>query len=409
VDKAHYLQLLAQDSTWLQRKRERYDIQSSRDQISLKRYDSTKELLLSVEELLGEGKAKSGSNGVPFYYLPAEHDIRLPEVTYYLHDHLGNMRVTYSIPCAGGAPVPTLLHAADYYPYGAILREFVNSGGPEKYLTTHHERDVETGLDYRGARYYDSDVARFLSVDALAGLAPSWTPYRYAFNNPISYSDPTGNFESTHTDKDGNVVAVYNDGDNGVYKHDDLSSWDQKSTLSRSGSGVSHMGETKYWDEFGGHAGKTRILFGQSWEPVLDEAVRGGSPGGLIPISRELRGGGDLDLKARAGLAGTGRLLEGKYASVRSAGNYLAGYFAGLMGAEFETFQKLAGALHVQESRGQQLTYDQKVEIVMTGKAYGPAPEYGEIPYQYRMSRSGFDAGKSQRYKLTPYEPGPKY
>ncbi|MBL0051175.1 MAG: hypothetical protein IPP29_06450 [Bacteroidetes bacterium] len=38
----------------------------------------------------------------------------------------------------------------------------------EKYLTTHHQRDEETGLDYRGARFYDCDVARFLSLDPLA-------------------------------------------------------------------------------------------------------------------------------------------------------------------------------------------------------------------------------------------------
>jgi hypothetical protein len=55
----------------------------------------------------------------------------------------------------------TLEHAVDYFPYGSILREFVNSTGPEKYLTTHHERDVETGLDYRGARFYDSDIVSF--------------------------------------------------------------------------------------------------------------------------------------------------------------------------------------------------------------------------------------------------------
>ncbi|MEZ4755489.1 MAG: RHS repeat-associated core domain-containing protein [Flavobacteriales bacterium] len=191
MDKQHYLDLLAQDSTWLQRRRDRYDLQSSRDQISLKRYDSDKEVLLSVEELLGEGKSKSGANGLPFYYLPPEHSTTLKEVTYYLHDHLGNMRLTYSIPCVAGTQVPTLLHAADYYPYGSILRQHIN-GAQEKYLTTHHERDLETGLDYRGARYYDSDVARFLSLDPLAGEYASLSPYNFVAANPVSFIDPDG-------------------------------------------------------------------------------------------------------------------------------------------------------------------------------------------------------------------------
>ena len=37
-----------------------------------------------------------------------------------------------------------------YHPYGKILREW--NPQTEKYLTTQHERDTETGLDYRGAR-----------------------------------------------------------------------------------------------------------------------------------------------------------------------------------------------------------------------------------------------------------------
>lgn len=33
-------------------------------------------------------------------------------------------------------------------------------------------------------------------MDPLAENAPGWTPYRYGFNNPISYIDPDGNFET---------------------------------------------------------------------------------------------------------------------------------------------------------------------------------------------------------------------
>jgi len=45
----------------------------------------------------------------------------------------------------------------DYYPYGKMLREFQDNVN-EKYLTTHHQRDEETTLDYRYARFYDSDL-----------------------------------------------------------------------------------------------------------------------------------------------------------------------------------------------------------------------------------------------------------
>ena len=84
-----------------------------------------------------------------------------------------------------------LFFTLDYFPYGKVLREYRN-GQKERYLTTQHERDNETGLDYRGARYYDSDVARFLSLDPLATQFPDWSAYNYVFSNPIFYIDPTG-------------------------------------------------------------------------------------------------------------------------------------------------------------------------------------------------------------------------
>ncbi len=173
-----------------------YTFDSAQKALPLKRHTSEEEVYVTVEEFLGEGQMKSGANGIPFAYTEYD-DTQLRDVTFYLHDHLGNMRVTYTTGCIPAHP-PTpgqrtiaLEHAADYYPYGSILREMVHTT-EEKYLSTHHQRDQETGLDYRGARYYDSDVARFLSLDPLAADYASWSPYNYVMGNPESLVDPTG-------------------------------------------------------------------------------------------------------------------------------------------------------------------------------------------------------------------------
>lgn len=75
-----------------------------------------------------------------------------------------------------------------------------------------------TAMDYR---QYDSAIGRFNSIDVMSEMAPDWTPYRFAFNNPIFFGDPTGLFENTrlmvpsgpgtkvgqvHQDQDGKFV-----------------------------------------------------------------------------------------------------------------------------------------------------------------------------------------------------------
>jgi RHS repeat-associated protein len=62
---------------------------------------------------------------------------------------------------------------------------------------TSKERDSETGLDFFGARYFSSAQGRFTSadeplVDQCARDPQSWNLYSYGRNNPLRYTDPTG-------------------------------------------------------------------------------------------------------------------------------------------------------------------------------------------------------------------------
>lgn len=113
------------------------------------------------------------------------------EAIFFLYDHLGNTRVSFQYSTTNVNQPHTIVNALDYYPYGKMLREY-DMGDGDRYLTTNHERDKETGLDYRGARYYDSDVARFLSTDPWANQYPSWSTFNYVMGNPIMLTDPTG-------------------------------------------------------------------------------------------------------------------------------------------------------------------------------------------------------------------------
>ncbi|MEM6769970.1 MAG: RHS repeat-associated core domain-containing protein, partial [Bacteroidota bacterium] len=108
--------------------------------------------------------------------------------SFYLYDHLGNTRVTFRADGPGALAVD---YAADYYPYGKILREY-RPCDANRYLTTHHERDKATGYDNRGARLYDAEIGRFLGVDPLAGKFQGWSTYNYVLGNPVRLVDPDG-------------------------------------------------------------------------------------------------------------------------------------------------------------------------------------------------------------------------
>jgi RHS repeat-associated protein len=107
-------------------------------------------------------------------------------VNYYFADHLGTARIVTN---STGTP----LDDSDFYPFGGE-RQYLSSSG-NTYKFTGKERDAESGLDDFGARYYSSQLGRFLSIDpgeAKLHAPEFWNRYAYTLNNPLLYVDPTG-------------------------------------------------------------------------------------------------------------------------------------------------------------------------------------------------------------------------
>jgi RHS repeat-associated protein len=75
----------------------------------------------------------------------------------------------------------------DYQPFGEAL-----GAEQERIGYSENEKDGENSYFAMGARQYDARIGRFLSIDPLFEKFTKQSPYNYAFNSPMGYSDPSG-------------------------------------------------------------------------------------------------------------------------------------------------------------------------------------------------------------------------
>jgi RHS repeat-associated protein len=89
----------------------------------------------------------------------------------------------------------TVVESRTYDSFGNLLSTTPNSQLPTpnfRYGYTGRELDLESGLDYYRARYYDAAVGRFISVDPMGFGAGDTNLYRYVGNNSTNATDPSG-------------------------------------------------------------------------------------------------------------------------------------------------------------------------------------------------------------------------
>lgn len=119
-------------------------------------------------------------------------------LAFHLTDHLGS--ATLDVDRDGN-----FLSLKDYFPYGEERVSVLDAGYHNRYSFGNKELDAESGLSYFENRYYSASVGRFTQRDPvfrelgrtkrafdLLSDPQQWNSYSYARNNPVMFTDPTG-------------------------------------------------------------------------------------------------------------------------------------------------------------------------------------------------------------------------
>ncbi|MGG7469256.1 DUF6443 domain-containing protein [Chryseobacterium arthrosphaerae] len=136
---------------------------------------------------------------------------------YHYTDHLGNTRLSYSKNGAGAE----IIEENNYYPFGLKHEGYNVLLGNPAYKYKYNGKELqETGMYDYGARFYMPDIGRWGVVDPKAELMRRWSPYNYAFDNPIRFIDPDGRAPvDDHFNKFGRYIGTDNKSTNNVVVH----------------------------------------------------------------------------------------------------------------------------------------------------------------------------------------------
>jgi RHS repeat-associated protein len=146
------------------------------------------------------------------------------------------------------------------------------SSSANEFVFTSYQRDSESGLDYAMARYYDSTVGRFCSADPVGGERndpQTWNRYAYSRNDPIDFTDPSGQHWWNWVLDIGSIAAIIFAPEIGGFLEDEF-------PMTFGGAGAT----ADFVPQF-----SVRVATEAAAEGAADAAAAGASSGGIAAVA----------------------------------------------------------------------------------------------------------------------------
>ena len=163
--------------------------------------------------------------------LIAEYQPQTNKYYYYMSDQINSTRI---VTDDNG----NVVYSEAYGPFGGVQKNWTKVYDPKLKFSS-KEREAYSDLDYFGARYYDHNSYRFISVDPIINKAEAlsnpqlWNLYVYCNNNPITYFDPDGRiFKESSKEEIYQKVPVIKQIDDAIEKFNQARQFCMEITLS---------------------------------------------------------------------------------------------------------------------------------------------------------------------------------